>query len=132
MSLFDEDLVERELGYDPDPHENMIFQIKKEFNILCDTHDETSDILTFLNILKNGMSLFMEYLHYNILPDWWKGDFLNIIGYGVTVIHLTNGWSGIQVSWNYTNSFEYQSIDLRIDTTGFINKHKNIYGGSNT
>lgn len=131
MSLFDKDIIEKELGYDPDPDKNMRLQIEKKFNQLCDNYNpvQSIDVLTFL---KYGMSDFMEYLQMNtwrntdiFLPPEWKGDFLYISGYRVTIIKLTSGRSGVQVSWKYTNSIEYQSIDLCFDITGFIKKYKN-------
>lgn len=132
MSLFDKDIIEKELGYDPDPYKNMRFQIEKKFNRLCDNYNPTQsiDMLTFL---KYGMSDFMEYLQMNawrntgevILPPEWKGDFLYISGYRVTIIKLTDGRSGVQVSWKYINSIEYQSIDLYFDIIGFMTRYKN-------
>lgn len=132
MSVFSSDIIEKELGYDPDPDKNMRFQIEKKFNRLCDMYSpaRSNDVLTFL---KYGMSDFMEYLQMNtwrntgevILPPEWKGDFLYIDGYRVEIIKLTSGRAGIQVSWRYTNSLEYQSIDLCIDITGFMEKYKN-------
>lgn len=132
MSLFSTDIIEKELGYDPDPDKNMRFQIERKFNRLCDMYSpsQSIDMLTFL---KYGMSDFMEYLQMNtwrnknnpVLPEWWRGDFLYIVNYRVEIIKLTSGRAGVQVSWKYTNSTECQSIDLCIDITGFMEKYKN-------
>ena len=135
MSIFSSDIIEKELGYDPDPDKNMRLQIERKFNRLCDNYnpaqsiDISIDILTFL---KYGMSDFMEYLRMNawrntgdvFLPPDWKGDFLYISNYRVEIINLTDGRSGVQVSWRYTNSLEYQSIDLCFDITGFMKNYK--------
>ena len=132
MSVFSSDIIEKELGYDPDPDKNMRFQIERKFNRLLDNYTpaRSNDVLTFL---KYGMSDFMEYLQMNtwrntgdvILPPEWKGDFLYIVGYRVEIIKLTSGRAGVQVSWKYTNTLEYQSIDLCIDITGFMERYKN-------
>ena len=122
MSVFSSDIIERELGYDPDPDKNMRFQIERKFNRLCDNYNPTAQLSDMLEFLKYGMSDFMEYLQMNtwrntgdvILPPDWKGDFLYI-----------SGLAGVQVSWRYTNRLEYQCIDLCIDITGFMEKYKN-------
>ena len=133
MSLFDEDLVERELGYDPDPDKNMRLQIEKKFKMTCDMYSPTQPC-SVLVFLRDQMLEFMAFLRQNVwrnennpnpvLPEWWQGDFLYIIGFGATIIQLTDGRAGVQVSWKYTNSLEYQSIDLYIDVTGFMEKYK--------
>ena len=133
MSVFSSDIIERELGYDPDPDKNMRFQIERKFNRLCDNYNPTAQLSDMLEFLKYGMSDFMEYLQMNtwrntgdvILPPDWKGDFLYINGYRVEIIKLTSGLAGVQVSWRYTNRLEYQCIDLCIDITGFMEKYKN-------
>lgn len=132
MSVFSSDIIEKELDYDPDPDKNMHFQIERKFNRLLDNYTpaRSNDVLTFL---KYGMSDFMEYLQMNtgqnknnpVLPEWWQGDFLYIVGYRVEIIKLTSERSGVRVSWKYTNSSECQSIDLCIDITGFMKKYKN-------
>lgn len=141
MSVFDKDIIEREINFDPDPNKNMRFQIERKFNKLCDNYNPTQsiDIQTVLNdmmqFLKYEMSDFMEYLQMNtwqntgdiILPPDWEGDFLYIVGYRVEIIKLTNGRSGVQVSWKYTNSTNIQSIDLCIDENIFLKKLHNKY-----
>lgn len=134
MSVFSSDIIEKELGYDPDPDKNMRFQIEREFNRLLDNYNPALVInVDVLSFLKWGMSDFMECLQMNtrrntgdvILPSGWKGDFLYINGYRVDIIKLTSGRAGVQVSWRYTNALEYRSIDLCFDITGFMEKYKN-------
>ena len=136
MSIFNKELIEEDLGYDPDPDKNMRLQIEKKFKMACDMYNpaQPCDILTFL---KDQMAEFMEILQQNtwrqrnekslVLPEWWRGDFLYIVQFGVTIIQLVSGRPGIHVSWKYTNTSEYQCIDLCIDMTGFMKKHKNWY-----
>jgi len=132
MSIFSSDIIEKELDYDPDPDKNMRFQIERKFKMVCDMYSSVQpcSVLTFL---KDEMVEFMEVLQQNtgriknspVLPEWWRGDFMYIVDYGVTIIQLANGWSGVQVSWKYTNTLEYRCIDLCIDITGFMKKYKN-------
>lgn len=136
MSIFSSNIIEKELGYDPDPDKNMQVQIEREFNRLCNNYNPALVInVDVLSFLKWGMSDFMECLQMNtwrntgdvILPSGWKGDFLYISGYRVNIIKMTSGRAGVQVSWRYTNALEYRSIDLCIDITGFTEKYKDWY-----
>ena len=134
MGIFDKDIIEREINFDPDPDKNMHLQIKRKFEMVCNEY-EPSVSYNILTFVKDKMSDFMEYLQMNtwrdtgniILPLDWEGDFLYIVGYRVEIIKLTNGRSGVQVTWKYVNSIEYQSIDLYIDENIFLKKLHNKY-----
>ena len=136
MSVFSSDIIEKELGYDPDPNKNMHLQIKRRFKMVYDQYSPstTCDILTYLKV---RMAEFMEFLLLatfrsklvidSLLPEWWKGDFLYIADYKVNIIPSTvyTVQAGIRVSWRYTNSLEYQFIDFRIDVNRFPPEYKN-------
>lgn len=136
MSVFSSDIIEKELGYDPDPNKNMHLQIKRGFKMVYDQYSPaaTCDILTYLKV---RMAEFMEFLLLatlrskfvldSWLPEWWKGDFLHIADYKVNIIPSTvyTVQTRIRVSWRYTNSLEYQFIDFRIDMNRFPTEYKN-------
>lgn len=117
MSVFSEDIIERNLEYLPDPGENLNFQLVRYFNKLCDIYNpaEITDIITYL---KRNVFELLESLVNENTPDWWRGPLVELN----TFYFTTLGDLGFCVNWR---SFKYDGdllhrLELRIDTAELL------------
>lgn len=99
MSIFDKNIVEKELDYRADPCDNISFQLIRYFNRLCDEYTPpqyvglstslTNDVISYienkmnkvLNILYLGE---LDPSHKQVqLPNWWNGPAALLTEYSI-------------------------------------------------
>ena len=114
MSLFDKDLIEREVIFDPDPLKNLPLQIRREFGRLYSQYEndrETSEVnQTAFIFIQNGMDRFLnELMFYGCEPKHWMGPLCTIYGY-----HISWDDNEFKVEYKPSMGITYQIITFRI------------------
>lgn len=129
MSVFDKNVIEKELDYRPDPFENVNYQLTRYFNYCCDSYNPSiptafgpTDIITFV---KQEMTELLYSLDTDFdlqgFPNWkdWKGPAVYINDFCVDRVGF-----GIHVSWRAAGYDDWNELYLKIDPTGYMERCK--------
>lgn len=109
MGVFDKDLVKKDIDFLPDPIENMEFQLRRRFIMLCNYYNKLKVWTPGYHIKED----FAEVL-YRInreRPDWWKGDFVYINGYQTDLTENIDDWYGARLIVKY-DTYSGQTIEI--------------------
>lgn len=126
MSVFDKNVIEKELDYRPDPFDNVNFQLARYFNYCCDLYNPSNptDIITFVKQEMTELlySLDSNFAFLELLDCWkdWKGPVVYINDFCVDRMDF-----GIHISWRAMGYDDWNELYLKIDPTGYMERCKN-------
>jgi hypothetical protein len=123
MSLFDKDIVSKDLGYSPYVVDNVGIQIQQEFNRLVDVYMNEPQLTSPPAVSPSGfLSYVLDQYMSNLCteptpPTDWKGPFANLIEYDICK-EQDNSKPLIQeyliVSYRLRGNLQLQHIVLQI------------------
>ena len=116
MSVFDNDIVEKEIEYLPDPYMNMEFQFKRYFKILS-SHYKESHIWASAYCFKRDFEKLLDKINIE-RPSWWRGDFTYIHWYEIHISEHIDLKGGVNMQIVY-GMFQTQT-DARYNYTAVV------------
>ena len=110
MGVFDKDLVKKDIEFLPDPAENMEFQLRRRFIMLCN-HYNTLKVWTPGYHIKEDFAEILYRINRE-RPYWWKGDFEYISGYQTDLTENIDDWCGARLIVKY-DTYSGQTIEIK-------------------
>ena len=116
MSLFNKDIIKKDIECLPDPHENMCYQIERYFMRICEYYYYYSHGTyphNIREILYNDLKIAFDEIYFMIEPSWWKGERLHIAEWQIQ--HPSpNDINKFTLYWRYTNDINIYKLELLI------------------
>jgi len=118
MSLFDKDIVESELGFDPDTRKNIEVQIERHMRGLVSyfNHKLATVHMDMMGWLQYMLDSYMSSLLEEDPPADWRGPYKKIRGYDIRQLKPDGfcGLNGFEILYGMSGELDYLSTKLAI------------------
>jgi len=125
MSLFDKDIVESELGFDPDPRKNIEVQLERHMRGLVSyfNHKLAAAHMDMMGWLQYMLDNYMNSLLEEVPPTDWRGPYKKIRGYDIRQLKPDGfcGLNGFEILYGLSGELDYLSIELAIYEEELLN-----------
>ena len=125
MSLFDKDIVESELGFDPDPRKNIEVQIDRHMRGLVSyfNHKLAAAHMDMMGWLQYMLDNYMSSLLEEVPPTDWRGPYKKIRGYDIRQLKPDGfcGLNGFEIQYGLSGEVSYLSTKLAIYEEELLN-----------
>ena len=125
MSLFDKDIVESELGFDPDPRKNIEVQLERHMRGLVRyfNHNLVTAHMNMMGWLQYMLDNYMNSLLEEDPPTDWRGPYKKIRGYDIRQLKPDGfcGLNGFEILYGLSGELDYLSIELAIYEEELLN-----------
>jgi len=118
MSIFSKDIVESELGFDPDPRKNIDVQIERHMRELVSyfNHNLATTHTNMMGWLQYMLDSYMSNLLDETPPTGWRGPYKKIRGYNVRQLKPDGfcGLNGVEIQYGFSGETSYLSTKIAI------------------
>ena len=119
MSLFDRNIIEQDLGYDPDPIRNIKVQIGRRIEKLVNYYDQTN-LSTNTNKgwwIDYALDSFMKGLQDETPPTDWRGPYTSIYDYSIRRITPVDSWEpiGFEIHFRLYNTMNFMVLRFQFN-----------------